>query len=94
MGWNNLTNDYKEKLSAYIQKTVFKLIQNEGDITNFRKWQTEKIKSHRMKDFGGTSYQWFYIKYASEELDQELPSLRQQSLSIIETLKFPFLENN
>ena len=94
MGWQNLTNDYKEKLSSYIQDTVFKPIQNGGDITNFRKWQTEKIKSHQMKDFGGTSYQWFYIKYASEELDQELPSLREQSLSIIETLKFPFLENN
>ena len=93
-GWNDLTNDYKEKLSGYIQNAVFKPIQNGGDITNFRKWQTEKIKSHQMKDFGGTSYQWFYIKYASEELDQELPSLREQSLSIIETLKFPFLENN
>lgn len=47
-----------------------------------------------MKDYGGHSYQWFYIKYASEELGNEnLSSLSAQSKKAIEELNIPFFTN-
>ena len=91
---NELAYEYKKNLANFIQDNIFKPIQSKGDITNFRKWQTEKIKSHQMKDFGGTSYQWFYIKYASEELDQDLSSLSKQTLDRIESYGLSFYEQN
>ena len=89
-----LTYEYQKNLANFIQDNIFKPIQSKGDITNFRQWQTEKIKSHQMKDFGGTSYQWFYIKYASEELDQDLSSLSKQTLDRIESYGLSFYEQN
>ena len=47
-----------------------------------------------MKDYGGHSYQWFYIKYAAEELGNEnLSSLSAQSKEAIEKLDIPFFTN-
>ena len=62
-----------------------------------KKRRKEKKTSEEKKkqaDFGGHSYQWFYIKYASIELNQELSSLSEQSLSRLQSYGLSFYENN
>lgn len=89
-----IKRQYKKDLSAYFQKSIFMPIQSTGDIEGFHKWQIEKLEKKKQADFGGHSYQWFYIKYASIELDQDLSSLSEQSLSRLQGNGLTFYEKN
>lgn len=89
-----LTYEYKKNLANFIQDNIFKPIQSKGDIEGFHKWQIEKREKKEQVDFGGHSYQWFYIKYASIELNQDLAPLSKQALDRIESYGLSFYENN
>ena len=89
-----LAYEYKKNLANFIQDNIFKPIQSTGDIEGFHKWQIEKLEKKEQADFSGHPYQWFYIKYASIELDQELSSLSEQSLSRLQSYGLSFYENN
>ena len=89
-----LAYEYKKNLANFIQDNIFKPIQSTGDIEGFHKWQIEKLEKKKQADFGGHSYQWFYIKYASIELNQELSSLSEQSLSRLQSYGLLFYEKN
>ena len=91
---NELAYEYKKNLANFIQDNIFKPIQSTGDIEGFHKWQIEKLEKKKQADFGGRSYQWFYIKYASIELDQDLSSLSEQSLSRLQGYGLSFYESN
>ena len=91
---NELAYEYKKNLANFIQDNIFKPIQSTGDIEGFHKWQIEKLEKKKQADFGGHSYQWFYIKYASIELNQELSSLSEQSLSRLQSYGLLFYEKN
>lgn len=91
---NELAYEYKKNLANFIQDNIFKPIQSTGDIEGFHKWQIEKLEKKKQADFGGHSYQWFYIKYASIELDQDLSSLSEQSLSRLQSYGLSFYEKN
>lgn len=92
---NELAYEYKKNLANFIQDKIFKPIQSKsGYISQFHEWQRRKREKQAMKDYGGHSYQWFYIKYAAEELgDENLSSLSAQSKKAIEKLNIPFFTN-
>ena len=89
-----LAYEYKKNLANFMQDNIFKPIQSTGDIEGFHNWQIEKLEKKKQADFGGHSYQWFYIKYASIELDQDLSSLSEQSLSRLQSYGLSFYEKN
>ena len=91
---NELAYEYKKNLANFMQDNIFKPIQSTGDIEGFHKWQIEKLEKKKQADFGGHSYQWFYINYASIELDQDLSSLSEQSLSRLQSYGLLFYEKN
>ena len=92
---NELAHEYKKNLAEFIQNNIFKPIQNKsGYVSQFHEWQRQKREKQAMKDYGGHSYQWFYIKYASEILgDEDLYPLSIQSRIEIEKLNISFFEN-
>ena len=91
---NELAYEYKKNLANFMQDNIFKPIQSTGDIEGFHKWQIEKLEKKEQADFSGHSYQWFYIKYASIELNQDLSSLSEQSLSRLQSYGLLFYEKN